>query len=96
MPITAFASANALRAPGPMNTVPATTSERKILFATPRSEMDDTTARPLKNRDSVYEFGIEYAVTCQPEVGPLRADSAYQEWILIESIYIDTGFLLIS
>jgi hypothetical protein len=30
------------------------------------------------------------------KVGPLQAVSAYQEWILIESIYIDTGFLLIS
>jgi hypothetical protein len=67
MLMTAFASANALGADGPMKIVPATKRERKIRFATPRSEMDDTALRPLKNRDSISFFSNEYAVTRQPE-----------------------------
>jgi len=79
-----------------MNTVDANKRERKILFATLRSELDDTTFRPLKNRDSLYDYRMNTPLHASRKVRPLQAVSAYQEWILIESIYIDTGFLLIS
>jgi len=42
------------------------------------------------------DFEMNTPLHASRKVGPLQAVSAYQEWILIESIYIDTGFLLIS